>query len=122
MVESQHYSCDKFFERLKKLSIFASKIMLASVNDVLITFGIPLLYGTHSVYALRTTLLQAKDIAQNNRRKIFIAKGPELSGTDFFTLPPLGHTGALGLYRSVTTTCVHLKLEIQICSRWRELL
>lgn len=37
-----------------------------------------------------------------------MAKGPEISGTDFFILPPLGHTGAPGLYSSVTTTCVHL--------------
>lgn len=50
-----------------------------------------------------------KDIAQTQQKKTFMGKGPEISGIDFFILPSLGHTATLGLYRSATTTCAHLK-------------
>lgn len=47
-------------------------------------------------------------------REICMEKSPKISVIGFFVLSPLGHTGALSLYRSMTTTGVYVK---HLCSR-----
>ena len=68
--EYKIYTCAKFLEKLKKLNIFASRVTVASVNDVLITFSVPLLMELSLIsLCSQNNFITGKDIAQKQQKK-----------------------------------------------------